>query len=172
MAVVLRECTLEDVAALREVSIETFSDTFGAQNSPEHLEVYLERAYNPDQLREELANPNTRFFFLYSDGELAGYVKLNINEAQTEEIAPDGLEVERIYIRTKFKRRGFGQQLIDKAIEAAQRLERKSIWLGVWEENPNAIAFYERMGFSQVGAHSFFMGDDEQTDYIMQKELS
>lgn len=171
MAITLKECGLEDLAALREISIETFTDTFGAQNTAEDLQAYLDQAYAPAQLEGELANPHSKFYFLYSEGELAGYMKLNINDAQTEEIAADALEVERIYIRKKFKRNGLGKYLIQQAMDKARKLDRTSIWLGVWEENPNAIAFYKKMGFSYVSSHSFFMGNDEQTDYIMQKKL-
>ena len=89
----------------------------------------------------------------------------------TEKMDADSLEVERIYIRPAFKRRGLGKYLIDKAIEIARAQGKKLIWLGVWEHNVNAIAFYEKMGFVHTGAHSFFMGDDEQTDFIMTKKL-
>lgn len=171
MTMELKVCNQEDVDALRHISRETFTDTFGAQNSLENLAAYLDQAYAPEQLRRELANKNSKFYFLYSDGELAGYMKLNIHDAQTEEMGADALEVERIYIRTRFKRRRLGKQLIEKAMEVARELDRKTIWLGVWEENQNAIAFYKKMGFVHVGSHSFYMGDDEQTDYIMQKAL-
>ena len=43
------------------------------------------------------------------------------------------------------------------------------IWLGVWQENPRAVAFYERWGFQKVGTHVFRLGDDPQTDWIMQR---
>jgi len=33
------------------------------------------------------------------------------------------------------------------------------------------LAFYKKMGFEKVGSHSFFMGDDEQIDLLMEKHL-
>lgn len=86
-------------------------------------------------------------------------------------VSDDALEVERIYIRTKFKRNGLGKYLITLAEDIAISKNKKVIWLGVWEHNPNAIAFYEKMGFIYTSSHSFFMGDEEQTDYIMIKNL-
>ncbi|HAB95527.1 MAG TPA: GNAT family N-acetyltransferase, partial [Enterococcus sp.] len=78
---------------------------------------------------------------------------------------------ERIYIKKEHKRRGYGKTLLLFAQETAKELQKKSIWLGVWEFNDNALAFYHTMGFERVGSHSFFMGDDEQTDFLMLKEL-
>jgi len=83
----------------------------------------------------------------------------------------DSLEIERIYIRNKYQGKGLGKHLFNKAMEIAVAQNKKSIWLGVWEKNNNAIGFYEKIGFIQTGAHSFFMGDEEQIDIIMTKTL-
>lgn len=108
---------------------------------------------------------------MYFNNEVAGYLKVNTNDAQSEEMGNESLEVERIYIRNKFQRKGLGKYLINKAIEVAIGQIKKMIWLGVWEKNDKAIAFYKKMGFVQTGAHSFYMGDEEQIDLIMTKTL-
>ena len=116
-------------------------------------------------------NSNSRFFFIYLDNQLAGYLKLNIDLAQTEKIDRNGLEIERIYIRKEYKRQGLGRQLLEFAIELATKERRKLIWLGVWEENENALLFYQMFGFRKNGTHNFYIGIDKQTDLIMVKEL-
>ena len=98
-------------------------------------------------------------------------MKVNTNDAQTEKMGNESLEIERIYIRNKFQKQGLGKYLFNKALEIAKERNEKKIWLGVWEKNENAIAFYHKMGFVQTGAHSFYMGDEEQTDFIMTKTL-
>ncbi|MFY9902388.1 MAG: N-acetyltransferase [Trichococcus sp.] len=171
MAIRLKKCGSEDLADLQAIGIETFTDTFADHNTPEDLQAYLDKAYDPEKLREELSTAGSTFYFLYDGAKLAGYMKINVEEALTEDMAADSLEVERIYIHPDFKRRGLGKYLIDKAIESARAQAKELIWLGVWEHNVNAIAFYEKMGFIHTGSHSFFMGDDEQTDFIMTKKL-
>ncbi len=81
------------------------------------------------------------------------------------------LEIERIYIRSGYQRKGLGKHLFDKALKIAIGHDKKKIWLGVWEKNENAIAFYEKAGFVRTGVHSFYMGDEEQIDFIMSKTL-
>lgn len=83
----------------------------------------------------------------------------------------ESLEIERIYVRRKYQKEGLGKFLFHKALEVAEESNKKNIWLGVWEKNENAIAFYKKMGFVQTGSHSFYMGDEEQTDFIMIKTL-
>jgi diamine N-acetyltransferase len=171
MTINIRKCTLEDSLTLQEISYETYSETFKDQNTPENLKAYLEKAYNLMQLEKELSNPSSKFFFLYFNHEIAGYLKVNTNDAQTEKMGDESLEIERIYIRSKFQKQGLGKYLLNKAIEIAIELKKANIWLGVWERNENAIAFYKKLGFVPTGTHSFFMGDEEQTDFIMTKVL-
>jgi diamine N-acetyltransferase len=171
MTMYLKKCTLEDLHQLQEISIETFSDTFNDQNSPENMNAYLEKAYNLEQLKKELSHTSSRFFFVLFNEEIAGYLKVNVKDAQSEEMGEEAFEIERIYVKKPLQKHGIGKYLLNKAIEMAEEQGKKKIWLGVWEQNENAIAFYQKMGFVQTGAHSFYMGDEEQTDLIMVKAL-
>ncbi|MBT2668777.1 GNAT family N-acetyltransferase [Bacillus sp. ISL-4] len=167
----IKKCTHEDSRKLQEISYETFNETFKHQNTPENMNNYLERAFNLKQLEKELSNISSQLFFVYFNNQVAGYLKVNTNDAQTEEMGDESLEIERIYIKNKFQKHGLGKYLLNKAIEIAMERNKKKIWLGVWEKNENAIAFYKKLGFVQTGAHSFYMGDEEQIDIIMTKTL-
>ncbi len=160
MTKTLKRITVAEVETLQKLSIETFSDTFKDQNSAQDLADYLKTAYDLSKLTAELNDPNSQF-----------YLKLNLNEAQSEQVAPNALEIERIYIRSAFKRHGLGRFLFQEALKLAQEENCSTIWLGVWEKNYPALAFYEKMGFTHHGSHSFFMGADEQTDLIMVKNI-
>ncbi|MCM3597869.1 GNAT family N-acetyltransferase [Metabacillus idriensis] len=171
MTINIKKCTLEDSRELQEISYETFNETFKHQNSPENMNAYLERAFNLKQLEKELSNISSQFFFIYFNNEIAGYLKVNTNDAQSEEMCDESLEIERIYIKNKFQKHGLGKYLLNKAVEIAMERNKRNIWLGVWEKNENANAFYKKMGFVQTGAHAFYMGDEEQMDFIMTKTL-
>ncbi|MCL7745627.1 GNAT family N-acetyltransferase [Halalkalibacter alkaliphilus] len=172
MTVKIKKCNLEELQILQEISIETFNETFKGQNSPENMKAYLEKAFHSKQLENELSNLFSQFFFVYFNKEVAGYLKVNTNDAQSEDMGGESLEIERIYIKNKFQKHGLGKYLLDKAMKMAVERNKKKVWLGVWEKNENAIAFYKKMGFVQTGAHSFYMGDEEQVDFIMTKTLN
>ncbi|MGO4889509.1 GNAT family N-acetyltransferase [Anaerobacillus sp. MEB173] len=172
MTVKIKKCNIEDLLILQEISFETFNETFKDQNSPENMKAYLDRAFTLKQLKKELSNIDSEFFFVYVNNEVAGYLKVNTNDAQSEEMGEEALEIERIYIKSNFQKHGLGKYLLNKAIEKAMEHNKKKIWLGVWEKNENAMAFYKKMGFDQTGSHSFYMGDEEQTDFIMTKTLT
>ena len=108
--------TPSDVDLLQQISIETFTDTFGKDNSPEHLADYLTQAYAPEKLTEELKDKETDFFLVSIDQEPAGYLKLNTGTSQSEEMADHFLEIERIYVRKKFKHQGIHYYLFNMFI--------------------------------------------------------
>ncbi|MGG5180814.1 GNAT family N-acetyltransferase [Bacillus sp. MM09(2025)] len=145
------------------------------QNKAEHLDAYVKTAFHLNQLLKELQNPSSQFYFVQVNGETAGYLKVNMDDAQSEEMGSDALEIERIYIRQSFQKQGLGRYLIDQAIEIAKNHLKRNVWLGVWEHNRAAIAFYQKLGFVQTGVqgvHAFHMGDEEQMDFIMTKTLN
>jgi len=163
---------IHEIKRLMEISEETFRETFAHTTSEENMDVFVNEAYDFYQLKDEIANRNSLFFFVYrGEDDVLGYMKLNINEAQTEQIAENALEIERIYVRKEYHRHGVGKALYEKAVEIADILNKITIWLGVYEHNKNAKAFYQRLGFEEVGSHSFYAGNDEQTDLIMSKLL-
>ncbi|WP_145148254.1 GNAT family N-acetyltransferase [Paenibacillus xylanexedens] len=171
MTIRIEICTVGQVCELQEISYETFNETFKAQNSPENMKAYLEKAFNREQLETELSIADSQFLFIYLNNKVAGYMKVNINDAQSEKMGMESLEIERVYIKKEFQKHGLGKVLLHKAIEMATEHQKRNIWLGVWEKNENAIAFYEKMGFVQTGAHAFVMGDEEQIDFIMTKTI-
>lgn len=171
MKLTMRECKMDDLPVLHDVSCQTYKDTFESYNTEDNMKAYLEQAYNIEKLCGELTNSNSVFYFIYADEKLAGYLKLNEFKAQTDINDPQSLEIERIYVAKEFQGKGLGNALMHKAIDIAITKTKSYIWLGVWENNENALSFYKKNGFYKIGEHSFYMGDDEQTDFIMRKDL-
>ena len=159
------------VDTLLDLSITTFTETFSEQNTKENMRAYMDEALTRPKFMREFENPESEFYFLYENEAPVGFLKVNVGAAQSEEMGADALEVERIYLLASTKGKGYGRMLIQKAETIAQTKGKTRIWLSVWEYNQSAIKFYEKMGFKICGEHVFRMGDDPQTDYIMEKFL-
>lgn len=160
-----------ELELLREISIETFQVAFGTQNTPLDMEMYLEESRNMDQVIKEFRDPNATLLFIYHDDQVAGYMKINQGDSQTEQFESSSLELERIYLLEPFQNLGLGKQMIDHFESMGRALNVDMLWLGVWELNPRAIAFYEREGFEVFGEHGYLLGTDMQRDLLMWKAL-
>ncbi len=172
MAIELARCTPNDVDALSAIGAATFTETFDDANDPENMRTYIRAAYAPRVLAHEVADPRSSFFLARVDGQAAGYLKLNVGGAQTEDVGPSTLEVQRIYVLRTFKRLGLGTRMMCTALDEAARLRKDTVWLGVWEHNDSARSFYERMGFTRFGSHTFALGDSLQTDFLMSRQVN
>lgn len=169
--VAIYRVNLDDIIALRDISVRTFFETFSEQNSASDMQKYLDNNLNVEQLTLELQDQNSEFYFAILDNEVIGYLKINHGQAQTELKDKASLEIERIYVLKEFLGKGVGQVLYNAAIDIAKQRNINYVWLGVWEHNPRAIAFYKKNGFIEFDKHVFKLGDDEQTDIMMRLRI-
>ena len=167
----IRTAKISDLNILKEIGKRTFIETFASENSSKNMTEYLESAFTTEKLMSELTNMNSEFYFAEMEGEVVGYLKVNFNDSQTELKVSNALEIERIYVLKEYHSKKVGQLLYDKAIEIAKNKNLKNVWLGVWEQNPRAIRFYEKNGFKVFDKHIFKLGEDEQTDIMMKLEI-
>ena len=142
MQLEFQKCQLNDISHLKELAQHTFVEAFQKDNDPKNFKDYVDKAFSTNQLTKELANDNSLFYFACLNKNTIGYIKLNLNEAQNEFQHSQGAELERIYLKRQFQGRGFGARMIAFAEYQAHQYRKTYLWLGVWENNPNAIRFY------------------------------
>lgn len=169
--IVVRAIGVSDVDALQLIAKKIFAETFKDYNSPENLNQYLEEKFSIERLLQELSNPFSSFYFAQIGNDVIGFLKTNTGTAQTELNDLNAFEIERIYVLEAYHGNKVGQLLIDKALEEAQKTTCSYVWLGVWENNHRAVRFYQKNGFEKFDTHIFRLGDEEQTDWMMKRDL-
>lgn len=171
MQLQIRKCVLSDLDELIEISRSTFIIAFEKENNPEDFKNYIDTAFSEEQLKSELLEEDSHFFFAFLGQDLVAYLKLNTNKAQNELQESNGLELERIYVLAAYQGKNIGAALLKSIEEIALELNKRYIWLGVWEHNPKAIRFYEKHGYTKFDTHLYLIGNDKQTDWLMRKNL-
>ena len=187
----IEPCHLSQVHLLQDVAIRTYQETFSDSNSEALLQQYYKESLSVEKLSTQLQNNRSEFYFLYAtpntsesraedtsesipnntEAKLAGFLKLNVDDAQTDIFDAEALEVEKIYILKDFLAQGLGKKLISFATDRAIKQNKSYLWLGVWEHNFPALRFYHKMGFKQFGEHDFNMGGDIQKDLLLKRVL-
>ncbi|MDK6233043.1 GNAT family N-acetyltransferase [Aerococcus sp. UMB10185] len=162
---------VEEARRLSGLSRECYLATFEGTCSDEDMAAYLETAYAPERLVQELSEEDSYFYYLKEGDMVLGYIKVNRGGQQSEEQPRDWLEVERLYIRPGYQGRGLGSVLMDFALVKAGGWDCPYIWLGVWEHNLRAQAFYRKYGFERFSEHAFVMGEEVQCDWLLKRPL-
>ncbi|WP_405411413.1 GNAT family N-acetyltransferase [Maribacter sp. Asnod1-A12] len=165
-------CSLKDLEELRLISEQTFVTAFEKDNDPIDFKNYIDKAFAIEKIKGELLNKNSNFYFAYHNSKVIGYFKLNVGDAQTDLKTEESIELERIYVLADYQGNGLGKHILDYIKGLALSKSKKKLWLGVWEHNTAAIRFYQRQGFVKFDTHPYYIGEDEQTDWLMGHDLS
>ncbi len=168
---IIRGAVLADAAMLRELGEITFRATFIGTTSDENLEDYVGQAFTLEKLTQEISDPLAIFFIAECEGKAVAYLKLNRSQPPDCVSDKQALEIERLYVHEEFIAQKIGAQLMQKALTFGAENKHQTIFLGVWEHNERAKAFYHKWGFKRIGEHVFQMGDDPQIDWWMERSL-
>jgi ribosomal protein S18 acetylase RimI-like enzyme len=169
--ITVRPATPDDARLLTELGARTFAETFAADNTPEDMAAYLASAFSVDQQTAELADHESTFLIAEVSGVAAGYAKLHPGQPEEGILGPKPIELVRLYVERKWLGCGVGEVLMRACMDEALRSGFQTIWLGVWEQNLRAQAFYRKWDFRPVGTHVFQLGADAQTDILMEREV-
>jgi GNAT superfamily N-acetyltransferase len=171
----VRRAAPDDAARLAEFGRQAFHDTFAADNRPEDMAAYLAATFGEAQQRAELLDPCSTYLVaerVGGDGaDLLGYARLRTGDAPDVVRTTPAVEIARFYARRDMVGQGIGASLMGACLALARELGARAAWLGVWEHNVRAIAFYARWGFVDVGTCEFVLGTDVQTDRIMVRAI-
>ena len=169
--VMVRRADPEDAGLLAELGARTFAETFATDNTPEDMAAYIAASFNLAQQMAELADPASTLLIAEVGGVAAGYAKLHAGEPLDGADGVNRVELVRLYASREWLGRGVGQALMRACLDEARHAGHRTIWLGVWERNARAQAFYRKWDFRAAGEHVFQLGSDPQRDILMERAV-
>jgi GNAT superfamily N-acetyltransferase len=167
----IRYATVADAELLATLGEQTFSDTFARDNTPEDMAAYLAESFTVEEMTAEIEDPLMVSFIAELGSTPVGFAQLRRGEAPECITSDNPIELARIYVLQSSIGKGVGAALMQACLEEAKRLGHPTIYLGVWERNELAKAFYQKWKFEKVGEHPFVLGKDVQTDWLMERNL-
>ncbi|MDH4062895.1 MAG: GNAT family N-acetyltransferase [Acidobacteriota bacterium] len=167
----VRKATSGDAADLAAFGRRAFHTTFASENNPDDLEQYLDTAYTEDRQRAEILDPAIETLLIEQDGTLAAFAQIREGPVPACITGPDPIELWRFYVDHSWHGRGVSAALMGAVEDTVRSRGARTLWLGVWERNARAQAFYRKHGFTVAGAQIFVVGSDPQRDFVMVKPV-
>ena len=167
----VRHAQPADAEMLAQLGKRTFLDSFGSENTPQNMSLYLAKAFNVATITSEISDPNVTYLVGEIDERPAAYAMVRAVEAPPLVTGASPLELVRFYVDRPWHGQGVAQTLMAAAVETARSGGARTLWLGVWERNERAIAFYRKSSFADVGTQTFVLGTDHQRDLVLARPL-
>jgi len=168
----IRRGVASDASALATFAARTFHETFAADNRPEDMAAHIASSFGVAQQTRELGDPDVATLLAFRGDALVAFAQLRRKTPPACVAQSRPIELQRFYVDRPVHGTGVAQALMAAARQAARELGGEHLWLGVWERNPRAIAFYAKTGFRDVGSTVFHVGPDRQTDRVLVASLN
>ena len=168
----IRVASPADAAALAQIAEETFRQAFGELNAAADMELHCRSHFGTARQGAEITAADGASLLVECQGELVGFSQLRWSAAPDCVAGPSPGEIARFYLLSEFHGKGVASELMRVSLETLQSHDCKTAWLGVWQENPRAIAFYRKHGFHVVGEQIFVLGNDHQRDFVLTRSLT
>jgi GNAT superfamily N-acetyltransferase len=161
-----------DSVELGEFMARNFLEAYGHCSTPENVQAAVEEHYGePAQLRQ-IQDPTRWNLVVLVDGEWAGHAQLReVTDIPNGAGPAPVIELARFYVDTRFHGRGIAQAMMAQVKQQARERGARSIYLSVWQEQPQAIRFYSKEGFRIAGTLVFVVGNDPKDDWLMRYDL-
>ncbi|HEY8877406.1 MAG TPA: GNAT family N-acetyltransferase [Roseateles sp.] len=162
----IRHATPEDAPLLASFAAQAFTDTYREISDAQEIADYVAEHFQPEVMAGVIADPHGSVLLAWVDRQLAGYAVLKSEPAPDCVTGPAPLKLWRLYLGEGFIGRGLGARLMNEVHAEAWRRGARTLWLGVYDRNVRAVAFYERFGFAKVGGQEFLFGGQIYIDPV------
>ena len=157
----------EDARLVASLATVTFYEAYFEQDDPHDLADYLAESFSTGRIEAEIGDPDCHFFIAHERGRAIGYAKMRESEPHSSVTSAKPIELQRIYTLERVWGTGAGEVLLRHCLDFARGRGKDAVWLGVWEQNPRAMAFYEKHGFERVGTLEFLYGSTFGINAVM-----
>lgn len=160
----------EDAQELSRLAAWTFRAAYEAELAGPALDRYIADHYSPARQAAELADDRLTHLVVEQAGAMIGFALLRTDEHHPAITGERPVMLSQIYLDPSHTGGGIGSTLMRHCLAEASAGGHDTMWLGVWERNVRAIAFYERWGFRTVGEMVFDFAGHAQRDLVMQRD--
>lgn len=167
----IRRARRSDAATLAAVGAATFRETYAADTRPADMEAFLVAAYRDEDVRGQLDDPRSAFFLAEVADATAGFAQLRNDVTHPAVTGSNPTYLANLYLDRQFQGIGLGAGMMQQCLDEARKGGHDVLWLGVWERNGRAIAFYTKWDFVAVGEMPFQFGSERQHDIVMQRAV-
>lgn len=163
---IIRAALATDANCLAVLATQVWLHTYATDGISREIAEYALAQLAPQKYLSVLANPSSKVWVAECGGNLIGLavVKFGI---QCPASGGSSTELQTLYAQEHFLGQGVGRLLLQTAEESAHNRAHTALWLTANVRNANALAFYKRQGYSQIGTTYFALGQSQHENHVL-----
>ena len=137
----ITNATIKDIPAIREMAMAVWPQTYTPIVGEEQVAYMLRLFYSPEALKQQMEQGH-QFIICTSDGQQVAF-------AAWSEIETNIAKLHKLYILPNQQGKGIGKAMTNHIVNELKKHGVSELRLNVNKYNLPAMAFYEKMGFTQ-----------------------
>lgn len=165
------EATPAHTVLLRDLGEQTFREAYANETDTENMELYIQNNFQLEKIQNDLLNPQVKCFLVKIGEKWIGYALVRWDRTHELLHFTKSLMLHRIYLVEAFWGQHIGHVLLQYILAFAESNGYEWLWLIVWEENRQALRFYEKWGFEHFGYEDFQYGNIVTKDWVLRRRI-
>ncbi|PVE57020.1 N-acetyltransferase [Rhizobium rhizogenes] len=166
----IREASIDDASSLAALSIEVWIGTYLRNGVSKFFADYALSTFTTQIFEAFIDDENEIVLVSDNSDGIDGFVRVTLESPAPIENGPE-TEIATLYVQPRHKGKGIGKRLLEEVSRLCIERQCDGVWLTVNSENQDAIAFYQRLGFTRDGQTAFRIGEQSYANAVMVKRL-
>jgi ribosomal protein S18 acetylase RimI-like enzyme len=140
----IKKATMEDIDSLTEL-FDSYRVFYQQESNPEGAKSFI---------KERLLNEDSVVFIAYDERNPVGFVQLYPTFSSVS--MKKSWILNDLFVNASARKRGFGENLIQRAINFAHETGAKGLSLETGSDNATAQRLYEKIGFKKESNYFYY----------------
>jgi len=157
----IRIANKNDCQNLAALSIQVWLHTYATDGIRKEISNYVLSTFTEQSFVDLIEAPNSEIYVYIKKENLLGFIVVNLESFFKQE--SNGYEICTFYVQEHFHGQGIGKNLLNEI----KKNHGEIFWLSTWVHNTEAINFYKKYGFKDIGSVYFELGDELHENRVL-----
>jgi len=171
MEILVKKAGLNDLNNLAVLKQQVWISTYATEGIIEEFSKYVLSEYSVENIKKSITDKTKLTLIAVDNKSVIGCVEILLTPTKPINTIEPSIEISNFYILEKFQGGGIGKKLLTACLKEIKQLSFNKVWLTVYYKNQNAIEFYLKQHFSQIGETEFILENNKHKNYIMLRNI-
>lgn len=157
----IKKATYNDIKNLQTLCIQVWMHTYAQDGINSKISDFVLDTFTFDYFQNKIDDKNFEICIYTIEENLVACIIIDKSAKYKNKL--NGFEISTLYVQEHFQGQGIGKKLL---LEIAKEYG-DTFWLSTWVHNYNAIKFYKKIGFIDIGKRFFRLDGEKHENRVL-----